>query len=104
MSPILQLCVCVCVSSCHGVSAVAARPIERCTAASPTVRPLTVSTPPMSPTTAAPSAGAVSLKSDADHMLQVPCAAEDSAHLESIHSASLGLHLFCPSKSIRNTL
>lgn len=46
--------------SCPGVSDVAARPTERCTALFPTAPPLTVSTPPTNPTTAAPSVRLVS--------------------------------------------
>lgn len=104
MSPILHRSIFFFVSSCQGASVVAVRPIERCTAAFPTVPPLTVSTPPMSPTTAAPSVGAVSLKSDGNPMFQLTYTGEDSAHLESIHSASLGLNSFMSLKSLHTTL
>lgn len=99
MSPILHQSVFV--SSCQGASVVAVRPTVRCTAAFPTVPPLTVSTPPMSPTTAAPSVGAVSLKSAGNQMFQVTYAREDSTHLESIHSASL--NWFLSLKSLHTT-
>lgn len=46
--------------SCPGVSDVAVRPTERCTAPFRTAPPLIVSTPPTKPTTAAPSVRLVS--------------------------------------------
>lgn len=54
----MKLLVCY---SCPGVSDVAVRPTERCTAAFQTAPPLTVSTPPTNPTTAVPSVRLVRL-------------------------------------------
>lgn len=94
---------CFLVSSCQGASVVAVRPTERSTAAFPTVPPLTVSTPPMSPTTAAPSVGAVSLTSDGNQMFQVQISRFSTSGV-SIHSISLGLNSFLCLKSLQGTL
>lgn len=48
----------------------------------------------MSPTTAAPSVGAVSLKSDGGRVFQVARAVEESEQLDSIRSAWLGFSSF----------
>lgn len=89
--------------SCQGASVVAARPTERSTAAFPTVPPLTVSTPPMSPTTAAPSVGAVSLTSDGNQMFQVQISRFSTSGV-SIHSISLGFNSFLALKCLQGTL